>query len=50
MRSAVTKIDSKIIYSVLNIPLVDYSHKFDFIQPTLTKKEVNVINYQIAGV
>ena len=43
MSSAVTTIDSYIIYSVLNIPLVDYSQKFDFIAPTLTKNEVDII-------
>lgn len=44
MSSAVTTIESKIIYSVLNLPLVDYSQKYDFIQPTLSTAEVDVIN------
>ena len=44
MSSAVTTIESKTIYSVLNLPLVDYSQKYDFIQPTLNVEEVDVIN------
>ena len=44
MSSAVTTIESKIIYSVINLPLVDYSQKYDFIQPTLSVADVEVIN------